>query len=112
MPTLTLEETIRALANAGNLSSISLAMNPSFTKWRASYAPTKIFGVAFAEDEDPVKAILLAIGKRPAGLRNPRVEPIKQKTIEVERTTSAEVASTIEADKASREVDEGIDALM
>lgn len=83
MPTLTLEETIRALANAGNLSTISLAMNPSYTKWRASYAPTKTFGVAFAEDEDPVKAILLAIGKRPAGLRNPRVEPIKQKTVDV-----------------------------
>lgn len=91
MATLTLEETIRALANAGNLSSISLSMNSSFTKWRASYAPTKVFGVAFAEDDDPVTAILLAIGKRPAGLRNPRVEPIKQPIVDVEPAVDPDI---------------------
>lgn len=110
MPTLTLEETIRALAKVGNLSSVSLAMNPSHTKWRASYAPAKTYGVAFAEDEDPVKAMLLAIGARPGGVRNPRVAPIKQKGVDVE--TVADIEVTIAADKASAEVDEGIDALM
>jgi hypothetical protein len=112
MPTLTLEETIRALANAGNLSSISISMNSSYTKWRASYAPTKVFGVAFAEDDDPVKAILLAIGKRPSGLRNPRVEPIKQKTVDVEALDATGQKSDPAPDATGQPLDADIDALM
>lgn len=93
---MTLEETIHSLAEKGNLSHISLAMNSSHTQWRASYAPAKTFGVSFAEDPDPVKALMKAFGKKPTSNLNPRVEPIQQAVVEVEVPTP----------------DEDIDALM
>lgn len=101
MPT-SLEQTIRDLAARGEISDISLSMNATHTKWRACFVPCSVFGQSFAEDVDPVKALLLALSstklasKKP---RNPRVKSIPQDTIVVENTTSAEV-------------DDGIDALM
>lgn len=55
---------LREIIAKGNLSHISLAMNSSHTKWRASYSPTKTFGSSFAEDEDPIKALTLVLGAK------------------------------------------------
>ena len=105
MLTPTLEQTIRDLAARGEISDLSLSMNPSHTKWRACFVPCSTFGQSFAEDVDPVKALMLAMStaklssKKPRVRNDPHVESIPQKTIVVENTTSAEV-------------DDGVDALM
>jgi hypothetical protein len=54
----TLEDTIRSLAARGEISHISLT--PKGAGWRATFAPCSTFGVAFAEDADPCRAIQLA----------------------------------------------------
>ncbi len=59
--TPTLEETIRGLAARGEISDLSLSMNSSHTKWRACYVPCSQFGQSFAEDLDPIKAIMMAL---------------------------------------------------
>lgn len=56
-----LEDMIRDLAKRGELSHVSVALNGSGTQWRASFAPCSVFGVTFAEDKDPVKALTLAM---------------------------------------------------
>lgn len=53
-----LETTLRDLAKRGEITHISLVPGPK--GWRATYAPASIFGNSFAEDRDPVKALLLA----------------------------------------------------
>lgn len=53
-----LETTLRDLAARGEITHLSLV--PSKKGWRASFAPSSIFGNSFAEDRDPVKALLLA----------------------------------------------------
>src|ERR1700744_531069 len=88
----TLEEAIREIADRGELSGISLSLNPSHTKWRASFTPCSVFGIAFAEDEDPVKALMTAISG--PVLKSPRikvdgrlkesVDTIPQEVVEVE----------------------------
>lgn len=55
-----LEETIRDLAKRGELTHISLTPSQNGKKWRALFAPASVFGNSFAEDADPVKAIMLA----------------------------------------------------
>jgi hypothetical protein len=61
MTTPTLEETIRALAAKGEISDLGLSMNSTGTKWRASFVPCSQHGVSYAEDADPVKALILAL---------------------------------------------------
>lgn len=88
----TLEEAIRECAGRGELSGVSLSLNPSHTKWRASFTPTSVFGISFAEDEDPVKALLMAISG--PVLKSPRIkvdgrlkesaDSIPQSVVEVE----------------------------
>lgn len=88
----TLDEAIREVVGRGELSHISIGMNSSHTKWRASFTPTSIFGISFAEDEDPIKALLMAIGG--PVLKSPRlkidgrlkesVDNIPQPVVEVE----------------------------
>ncbi len=55
-----LEDLIRELAKRGELSNISISRNGSNTSWRASFTPCSAFGVSYAEDKDPVKAIMVA----------------------------------------------------
>jgi hypothetical protein len=86
MTTATLEETIRQLAARGEISNISLAMNGSHTRWRACFVPCSTFGQSFAEDEDPIKALMTALTtvklktRKPRTLDDPRVEVIPQET--------------------------------
>lgn len=61
MTTITLEDAIRNLATRGEISHISLTPSQNGTKWRGSYAMSSKFGVSFAEDADPVKALMLAM---------------------------------------------------
>lgn len=56
-----LEDTIHDLVRAGELSYISVAPSQDGKKFRAVFAMCSKFGNSFAEDADPVKAILLAI---------------------------------------------------
>lgn len=86
MTTPTLEETIRNLVARGDLSHVSLAMNSSHTKWRASFTPCSTFGTTFSENEDPVKALMLAITTTKLKTRNPRVKPIAQETVTMDET--------------------------
>lgn len=106
MPTPTLEETIRDLAARGEISNLSLAMNSTHTKWRAAFAPCSVFGSSFAEDEDPIKALLLAMTS--AGLRKPRSGSARALAAEEARATGKIEQETV----VVAEVDEGIDALM
>jgi hypothetical protein len=94
---MTLEQTIRDLAARGEISDLSLAMNASHTMWRACFVPCSVFGQSFAEDVDPVKALLLALSSAKLAskkLRNPRVKGISQEPITVE---GAEVGDEIDA---------------
>ncbi len=68
MPTL--EDTIRDLAKRGEISHISLVPSQGGKTWRATFAMCRHFGVSFAEDADPVKAVLLALTT--AKLKKPR----------------------------------------
>lgn len=56
-----LEEAIRQLAARGEISNLSLTMNSTGTKWRACFAPCSVFGLSYAEDPDPCKALVLAM---------------------------------------------------
>jgi hypothetical protein len=114
MLTPTLEDTIRELAARGEISDIGLSMNSTYTKWRASFTPCSKFGVSYAEDEDPVKALQLALTS--AHLRKPRSGSPKAMAAEEARATGRIEQDTVdvslEADAATAEVDAGIDALM
>jgi hypothetical protein len=55
-----LEDVLRDLAKRGEISHISLAPSQNGRQWRASFAMCSKFGVSFAEDADPAKAIILA----------------------------------------------------
>jgi hypothetical protein len=80
-----LETTLRDLAARGELTHISLT--PSGKGWRALYAPASTFANSFAEDKDPVKAILLACEGAKLRKRAPFVDGfggrIKQTDVEV-----------------------------
>jgi hypothetical protein len=60
MSNANLEETIRDLAARGELSHISLSPSQNGKLWRASFTMCSKFGVSFGEDEDPIKALMLA----------------------------------------------------
>lgn len=68
--TPTVEEVLNDLAKRGEISHISLVPSQN-GKWRASFAMCSAFGVSFAEDADPAKAIILACTT--AKLKRPRV---------------------------------------
>lgn len=116
-PTLTLEETIRALAGRGDISDIGLTMNPSHTKWRAHFAPTKKFSVAYAEDEDPVKALLLALGsvrvKAPPVLTDRQLVAAEAKsTAKIEQATVDVEPDEYLAGITAKTAEDDIEALM
>jgi len=84
-----LEETIRNLAARGEISNLSLSMNATGTKWRACFAPCSVFGLSYAEDADPCKAIHLAMTTMKLKTRTrvkdqDIVSTIPQETVEVE----------------------------
>jgi hypothetical protein len=56
----TLDETLRALAKRGEISHISLAPSQNGKMWRGAFAMCSKYGVSFAEDADPVQALMLA----------------------------------------------------
>lgn len=62
MATPSLEDVLRDLAQRGELSHISLTPSHAGkkTRWRASFAMCSKFGISYAEDDDPAKAIILA----------------------------------------------------
>jgi hypothetical protein len=99
MTTKTLEEVLRDLAKRGELSHISLAQSQSSKMWRASFAMCSRFGVSYAEDEQPDRALLLALTT--ANLKKPRV------TVDLKPD---EFTRTIEADRATDECLAGIQA--
>jgi hypothetical protein len=90
-----LEDTIRDLAKRGELTHLSLAPNPSGKGWRATFAPASVFGVCHGGDEDPVKAMLLAID----GAKIRRKAPFKddsrigQSIVDVKPSADAEADS-------------------
>jgi hypothetical protein len=65
-----LEEVLRDLAKRGEISHISLVPSQNGKLWRASFAMCSHFGISFAEDADPAKAIILACTS--AKLKKPR----------------------------------------
>ena len=84
MKTPTLEAVLRDLAKRGEISHISLTPSQGGRMWRASFAMCSYFGVSFAEDVDPVQAILLACTS--AKLKRPRasidLKPAEPESVE------------------------------
>ena len=112
-PTPTLEQTILALAARGEISDLGLSRNSSNTKWRAHFTPTSVFGASFAEDEDPIKALILAMGNIKLKSKPTTVEVIPQSLVEIEKTIAADMITVDVAKMAGAErVDPDIDALM
>lgn len=68
-----LENKIRELAARGEISDIGLSRNGTNTKWRASFVPCSTFGISYAEDDDPVKALILAFGAKLKSRKLPRL---------------------------------------
>jgi len=56
-----LETKLRDLARAGEISHISLTPSQGGKAFRAAFAMCSRFGFSFAEDPDPVKAIMIAL---------------------------------------------------
>lgn len=78
--TRNLEEVLRDLAARGEISHVSLTPSPDKIVdgkqvWRASFAMCSKFGVSFAEDTDPVKAIQIALTTAPLKRRAPSARP-------------------------------------
>ena len=57
---INLEDVIHDLVARGELSHLSIAPSQDGKMWRASFTMCSKFGASFAEDEDPVKAIIVA----------------------------------------------------
>ena len=70
MTAKSLEDTLRDLAARGEISHISLVPSQSGKMWRGSFAMCSHFGVSFAEDKDPVQALMLVLTS--AKLKKPR----------------------------------------
>ncbi len=68
---MTVDDVLRDLAKRGEISHLSLVPSQGGKLWRASFAMCSHFGVSFAEDADPAKAIILACTS--AKLKKPRV---------------------------------------
>jgi len=64
-PKHSLEDLLRIIANAGELTYLSLiprvGHGPGGVVFSASYSPAMVWGSGFGEDPDPVKAIIKAI---------------------------------------------------
>lgn len=90
MPT-TVDDVLRDLAKRGEISHISLVPSQNGKLWRASFAMCSVFGISFAEDADPAKAIILACTS--AKLKKPRVA-IKETAIRLSETTKAPAKAT------------------
>jgi hypothetical protein len=80
---------IRAAAKSGNLTHIAVVPSQDGKLFRALFAPAKQFGVRYAEDADPVTAILLAmkqdvkpVRKAALAAANPLVIP--QETVDAD----------------------------
>lgn len=57
---MTLEEKIRDVAARGELTHLSVV--PVAGGWSASFAHASGYGTSFAQDPDPVKAMIKALG--------------------------------------------------
>lgn len=97
-----LEAKIHELAQRGEISHISLSPSQDGKMWRGSYAMCSKFGVSFAEDADPVKALLLSMTT--AKLK-PRA-PTKRETDAAEARGPAVIPQETVA------VDQGVEDLM
>lgn len=106
--TLTLEETIRELAARGEISDISFGRNPTNTKWRAVFVPCSVFGKSVSEDEDPIKALMMALKSIPLKSKKPPTD--RELDAAIARGTGKIDQATIDADAASAEVDKAIAA--
>lgn len=95
-----LEDTIRDLAARGEISHISLVPSQNGKLFRASFAPCSVFGVVFAEDVDPVKALVKACTEAKIKRRAPfkdgkgnltdRTDVIPQSVVDVPPAASVE----------------------
>lgn len=93
-----LEDTIRDLAARGEISHISLVPSQKGKLFRATFAPCSVFGVVFAEDVDPVNALMKACTEAKIKRRAPfkdskgsltdRTDVIPQSVVDVSPTTS------------------------
>lgn len=89
-----LEDTLRDLAKRGEISHISLVPSQNGKAWRGSFAMCSHFGVSFAEDADPVKAVLLACTT--AKLKKPRAKiDVKPERAQEARMNAVEVEAGI-----------------
>lgn len=110
MPSL--EETIREIAARGDMSHISLVPSQKGNLWRASFTPCSVFGISFAEDADPVKALQLAMTSTKLKSRRVFVKDqdlvgtIHQDTVEVEQPD--EYLAGIQAKTAAQTDDDGL----
>jgi hypothetical protein len=96
MTTLTLEDTIRTLAAKGEISDLGLSMNSTGTKWRASFVPCSKFGISYAEDADPVKALSLALSTIPIR-RGPLPTTDRERAADDAKATAKIDQTTIDA---------------
>lgn len=96
-----LEETIHDLAERGELTHFSLAPG-SRGKYRASFAPSSKFGVTFAEDVDPVKALMLAF----------TTAKMKRKAPTDREIAAAEARSTATIPQETETIEQGVEDLM
>jgi hypothetical protein len=62
-----LEDILRALADAGNFSHLSITASANGPWFHASFAPALTWGQGHATANDPVRAVLLAIENAPKG---------------------------------------------
>lgn len=92
-----LEDTIRSLASRGEISHISLVPSQDGKKWRGSFAMCSKFGISFAEDADPIKALSLACTTAKMRSRPAERRPA---SIELEAVTVAEVPAPSPADES------------
>src|ERR1700688_3234648 len=63
-----LAEKLRALADAGNFSHLSIISNGK--GYHASFSPASTWGRGMGDGADPVEAVLMAIERAPKGPKN------------------------------------------
>lgn len=98
MPDLSLEDRLRSLANAGELTHLSIiptaGKGPGGIVYSASYSPASQWGHGTGRDPDPVKAILQALDdpafKKLAKKIAPNTKPLP--AVEPEPLTKVELA--------------------
>lgn len=103
-----LEDTIREVLARGELNSLSVHFSATSGKFCASFTPTSVFGISFAEDPDPVKALHLALttvklkSKRTFVKDQDLVGTIHQETVDVPPAMADEYLAGIQAKTAAR----------